>query len=84
MNIKLGSGKGRVLGGEFQSCGVLTLTGWFYDKRKDRDMETGRWLCYRQSSLVTLRDDLSCTTATQNKQAAGHPKAGTAEPPCPV
>lgn len=78
MNIKLGSGKGRVLGGECQSCGMLTLTGWFHEKRKGRGMETGGWLCYLRSSLVTFRDGLSCTTATQNKQTAGHPKAGTA------
>lgn len=72
------------LGWECQSCRMLTLTGWFHNKRKGRGMETGGWLCYLQSSLVTFRDGLSCTTNTQNKQTAGHPKAGTAEPPCPV
>lgn len=76
--------KGEGLGWECQSCGMLTLTGWFHNKRKGRGMETGGWLCYLQSSLVTFRDGLSCTIATQNKQTAGHPKAGTAEPPCPV
>lgn len=69
--------KGEALWWECQSCGMLTLTGWFHDKRKGRGMETGGWLCYLQSSLVTFRDGLSCTTATQNKQTAGHPKAGT-------
>lgn len=58
------------------------MTGWYPGKT----LEIGRQVAGELLSLELLghlRDGLNCNTATQDREAVGHPSAGTGEAPCP-